>query len=166
MLTNEILEENPNLVVVKSISKSYGVPGLRLGILASSNLLLIDRVRKNVPIWNINSFGEYYLQIAEKYKKDYAAAMDKFRVERKRFYNELEQISGIRVIPSQANYFMIEITNGMTAKELMIKLFKNHYLLIKDLTSKLHDGKQYIRIAIRNDVDNNKMIEALKKELN
>ena len=54
----------------------------------------------------------------------------------------------------------------MTAKELMIKLFKNHYLLIKDLTSKLHDGKQYIRIAIRNDVDNNKMIEALKKELN
>ena len=99
-------------------------------------------------------------------QKDYAAAMDKFRVERKRFYNELEQISGIRVIPSQANYFMIEITNGMTAKELMIKLFKNHYLLIKDLTSKLHDGKQYIRIAIRNDVDNNKMIEALKKELN
>ena len=92
-------------------------------------------------------------------------AMDKFRVERKRFYNELEQISGIRVIPSQANYFMIEITNGMTAKELMIKLFKNHYLLIKDLTSKLHDGKQYIRIAIRNDVDNNKMIEALKKNL-
>ena len=73
-------------------------------------------------------------------------AMDKFRVERKRFYNELEQISGIRVIPSQANYFMIEITNGMTAKELMIKLFKNHYLLIKDLTSKLHDGKQYIKL--------------------
>jgi D-alanine-D-alanine ligase-like ATP-grasp enzyme len=95
-----------------------------------------------------------------------AAAMDKFRVERKRFYNELEQISGIRVIPSQANYFMIEITNGMTAKELMIKLFKNHYLLIKDLTSKVHDGKQYIRIAIRNDADNNKMLEALKKEFN
>ena len=61
---------------------------------------------------------------------------------------------------------MIEITNGMTAKELMIKLFKNHYLLIKDLTSKFHDGKQYIRIAIRNDADNNKMLEALKKELN
>lgn len=91
--------------------------------------------------------------------------MDKFRVERKRFYNELEQISGIRVIPSQANYFMIEITNGMTAKELMIKLFKNHYLLIKDLTSKVHDGKQYIRIAIRNDADNNKMLEALKRNL-
>lgn len=74
LLTNEILEENPNLVVVKSISKSYGVPGLRLGILASSNLLLIDRVRKNVPIWNINSFAEFYMQIFNKYEQDYKQA--------------------------------------------------------------------------------------------
>ena len=166
LIEQKFIETYRRLYVMKSISKSYGVPGLRLGILVSSDTETIAAMKKDVAIWNINSFGEYYLQIAEKYKKDYAAAMDKFRVERKRFYNELEQISGIRVIPSQANYFMIEITNGMTAKELMIKLFKNHYLLIKDLTSKLHDGKQYIRIAIRNDVDNNKMIEALKKELN
>lgn len=166
LIEQKLIETYSRLYVMKSISKSYGVPGLRLGVLVSSDTEAIAAMKKDVAIWNINSFGEYYLQIAEKYKKDYAAAMDKFRVERKRFYNELEQISGIRVIPSQANYFMIEITNGMTAKELMIKLFKNHYLLIKDLTSKLHDGKQYIRIAIRNDVDNNKMIEALKKELN
>ena len=166
LIEQKFIETYRRLYVMKSISKSYGVPGLRLGILVSSDTEAIAAMKKDVAIWNINSFGEYYLQVAEKYKKDYAAAMDKFRVERKRFYNELEQISGIRVIPSQANYFMIEITNGMTAKELMIKLFKNHYLLIKDLTSKLHDGKQYIRIAIRNDVDNNKMIEALKKELN
>lgn len=165
LIEQKFIETYRRLYVMKSISKSYGVPGLRLGILVSSDTEAIAAMKKDVAIWNINSFGEYYLQVAEKYKKDYAAAMDKFRVERKRFYNELEQISGIRVIPSQANYFMIEITNGMTAKELMIKLFKNHYLLIKDLTSKLHDGKQYIRIAIRNDVDNNKMIEALKKNL-
>ena len=166
LIEQKFIETYSRLYVMKSISKSYGVPGLRLGILVSSDTETIAAMKKDVAIWNINSFGEYYLQIAEKYKKDYAAAMDKFRVERKRFYNELEQISGIRVIPSQANYFMIEITNGMTAKELMIKLFKNHYLLIKDLTSKVHDGKQYIRIAIRNDADNNKMLEALKKELN
>ena len=166
LIEQKFIETYSRLYVMKSISKSYGVPGLRLGILVSSDTETIAAMKKDVAIWNINSFGEYYLQIAEKYKKDYAAAMDKFRVERKRFYNELEQISGIRVIPSQANYFMIEITNGMTAKELMIKLFKNHYLLIKDLTSKVHDGKQYIRIAIRNDADNNKMLEALKKEFN
>jgi len=164
LIEREILYNNKHLYVMKSISKSYGVPGLRLGILCSGDEEKIAAMKKDVAIWNINSFGEFYLQIAEKYKKSYAAAMDRFRAERKRFLEELEKISGIRVLPSQANYFMIEITNGMTSKEVMIKLFKNHYLLIKDLSSKV-DGKQFIRIAIRNTKDNNKMIEALKAEL-
>lgn len=166
LIDQKLLENNTHLYVMKSISKSYGVPGIRLGILASGDEATISAMKKDVAIWNINSFGEYYLQIAEKYKKDYAAAMDKFRAERVRFASELNKLNGIRVIPSQANYFMIEIVNGMTSRELMIKLFKNHYLLIKDLSGKVNDGKQYIRVAIRNDADNNKMIEALKKELN
>lgn len=165
LIDQKLLESYKNLYVMKSISKSYGVPGLRLGILASGDETVISAMKKNVAIWNINSFAECYLQIAEKYKKDYAAAMDKFRAERKRFFYELNKIDNIRVIPSQANYFMIELVNGMTSKELMIKLFKNHYLLVKDLSSKINDGKQYIRIAIRNDSDNDKMLEALNKEL-
>lgn len=165
LVNQQLLASHQYLYVMKSISKSYGVPGIRLGILASGNVDAIEIIKKDVAIWNINSIGEYYLQIAEKYKKDYAAAMKKFREERKRFQALLNELEGIRVIPSQANYFMIEVTNGMTSKELMIRLFKNHYLLIKDLTNKVHDGKQYIRIAIRNNIDNDKMIEALKKEL-
>ena len=165
LVDQQLLASHQYLYVMKSISKSYGVPGIRLGILASGNVEAIETIKKDVAIWNINSIGEYYLQIAEKYKKDYAAAMKKFREERKRFHALLNELDGIRVIPSQANYFMIEVTNGMTSKELMIRLFKNHYLLIKDLTNKVHDGKQYIRIAIRNNIDNDKMIEALKKEL-
>lgn len=165
LLNQKLLASNRYLYVMKSISKSYGVPGIRLGILASGNVGAIETIKKDVAIWNINSIGEFYLQIAEKYKKDYAAAMKKFREERKRFQSLLKELDGIRVIPSQANYFMIEVTNGMTSKELMIRLFKNHYLLIKDLTSKVQDGKQYIRIAIRNHTDNDKMVEALKEEL-
>lgn len=165
LVNQQLLASHQYLYVMKSISKSYGVPGIRLGILASGNVDAIETIKKDVAIWNINSIGEYYLQVAEKYKKDYAAAMKKFREERKRFHALLNELEGIRVIPSQANYFMIEVTNGMTSKELMIRLFKNHYLLIKDLTNKVYDGKQYIRIAIRNNIDNDKMIEALKKEL-
>ena len=165
LLNQKLLASHRYLYVMKSISKSYGVPGIRLGILASGNVAAMETIKKDVAIWNINSIGEFYLQIAEKYKKDYAAAMKKFREERKRFQSLLKELDGIRVIPSQANYFMIEVTNGMTSKELMIRLFKNHYLLIKDLTSKVQDGKQYIRIAIRNHTDNDKMVEALKEEL-
>ena len=82
MLTEELLGQYSKLIVVKSISKSYGVPGLRLGVLASGNETLIADLKKRAVIWNINSFAEYYMQIAEKYKKDYVAAMEKFREER------------------------------------------------------------------------------------
>ena len=163
IIEQSILDANPHLYVVKSISKSYGVPGIRLGVLASGNADAISRINKDVAIWNINSFGEFYMQIAEKYKKDYAAALDKFRTERQRFENELNAIDGIRVIPSQANYFMIELTGKVTAKELTKKMLLVHDILIKDLSTKTHG--EYIRIAIRNTDDNNKLIDAFKSEV-
>ncbi|MBR3591560.1 MAG: aminotransferase class I/II-fold pyridoxal phosphate-dependent enzyme [Clostridia bacterium] len=163
IIEQSILDANPHLYVVKSISKSYGVPGIRLGVLASGNVDAISRIKKDVAIWNINSFGEFYMQIAEKYKKDYATALDKFRTERQRFENELNAIDGIRVIPSQANYFMIELTGKVTAKELTKKMLLVHDILIKDLSTKAHG--EYIRIAIRNTDDNNKLIDAFKSEV-
>ena len=66
MFDNGILSANPHLVVVKSISKLYGVSGLRLGVLASGNSEMIARLKKEVAIWNINSFDEFYMQIYEK----------------------------------------------------------------------------------------------------
>ncbi len=163
IIEQSILDANPHLYVVKSISKSYGVPGIRLGILASGDQDTISYIKKDVAIWNINSFGEFYMQIAEKYKKDYAAALDKFRAERKRFETELNAINGIRVIPSQANYFMIELTGKITAKELTKKMLLVHDILIKDLSTKAHG--EYIRIAIRNTEDNDKLISAFKAEV-
>ena len=103
------------------------------------------------------------MQIAEKYKKDYVAALQKFRVERARFQAELNAISGIRVIPSQANYFMIELTGKITAKELTKKMLLVHDILIKDLSTKVQG--EYIRIAIRSTEDNNRLIEAFRAEI-
>lgn len=164
IISQDILETYNKLYVVKSISKSYGVPGLRLGVLASSDIDEIDRIKRDVAIWNINSFGEFYMQIFEKYRKDYTAALVKFRAERSRFKNELEKIDCIRVIPTQANYFMLELTGKMTTKQLTKKLLLCHNILIKDLSAKTN-GKQYIRIAIRNTEDNDRLIEALKTQL-
>ena len=160
LLQNNILDSFPNLVVIKSISKSYGVPGLRLGVLATSNTSLIHIIRKDVAIWNINSFAEYYMQIFSKYEKDYLQACQKFIAERKRFYTELQKISFLRVIPSQANYFLCEVI-GMSSKELVLKLLETN-ILVKDCSEKFaFDKKNYIRIAIRNEHDNNKIIKSL-----
>ena len=154
LLHNELLADNPHLVVVKSISKSYGVPGIRLGVLASGNTEIIATIKKEVAIWNINSFGEFYMQIYEKYHKDYLLACKAFREERKLFHEELQQIPFLRVIPSQANYFMCELIGGKyTSHELAVKLLAGYNILIKDCSGKsAFDGGEYIRIADRKSV--------------
>lgn len=164
LLHDEILETYPTLTVIKSISKSYGVPGLRLGILASSNKSQIEHIKKDVSIWNINSFGEYYMQIFGKYSKDYIKACKAFILERERFQDEMKTIKSIRVIPSQANYFMIEILDKMTSDELSKILLMNFNILIKSCNTKhgLED-KNYIRIAVRSKEENNMLITALKE---
>ncbi len=164
LLHNEILEKYPSLCVMKSISKSYGVPGLRLGVLASADKKLVEHIRKDVGIWNINSFAEFYMQIYGKYEKDYQRSCEKFRIERTLFFNELSEIPYLRVIPSQANYFLCEVTELYTARELALKLLTEFNIFIKDCSSKkgFPSGKQFIRIAIRNRRDDAKLTVALK----
>lgn len=166
IINQDLLEGKEYLFVMKSISKSYGVPGLRLGVLVSGNKKIIAELKKDVSIWNINSFAEFYMQISEKYKKDYEAALKKFRIERKRYSEELLKIEALRIIPSQANYLMAEITNGMSATELTRRLLLKHNILIKNLFSKVNkDGRQYIRLAVRCREENDRLIEALSQEL-
>ena len=159
-LNNSILEKYDHLVVIKSISKSFGVPGLRLGILASSNAALMTNLRRAVSIWNINSFAEFFLQILGKYEKSYQEAMNTFRAERNRFVSALADISYLRVIPSEANYVLCEVLAPHTPRELAIRLLKDHNILIKDCSVKCH--APYIRLAIRDTKDNNQLIHALK----
>ena len=166
-LDQSILDDNPHLIVVKSISKSFGVPGLRLGILASSNTNLIEYIKKDLSIWNINSFGEYYLQIFEKYKSDYELGLDKFKVARKKYVEGLNSIEHLRVLPSQANYIMCEVLGDINSYELTKLLLNDYNLLIKDLSAKKGcDGKSYIRVAVRDEIDNGLLIDALKEILN
>ena len=164
LLNDEILEAYPHMAVMKSISKSYGVPGLRLGILASANKELIARIKKEVSIWNINSFGEFFMQIYNKYEKDYQRACQKFVDERDRFEASLCTIPFLRVMPSQANYFLCEVLPPYTASEIVIYMLKQHNILTRDCSGKtgLNPDKQYMRIAVRNTEDNTRLVEGLK----
>ena len=162
LLDNAILGANQHLVVVKSISKSYGVPGFRLGVLASGNGEQIAKLKKEVAIWNINSFGEFYMQIYEKYHKSYVKACEAFRNERDLFLEELREVPYLKVFDSQANYFLCKVTRGFTSHELAIQLLK-HNIFIKDCgTKKAFNGGNYIRLAVRNRRDNHYLTETLK----
>lgn len=162
LLDDEILNKYPNLIVIKSISKSYGVPGVRLGVLATSDAEIKDEVKKNMAIWNINSFGEYFLQIANLYKKEYNEACEKISLERQRFINELRQIGGLKVYDSQANYLLLQLKN-LNSTDLAVKLLENN-IFVKDLrTKKDFLNEDYIRLAIRNQKDNDNLVKVLKK---
>lgn len=162
LLSQEIIDEYDNLVVVKSISKSYGVPGLRLGVLASKNADYVNMIKKSNAIWNINSFGEYFLQIYEKYSKTYAAACDSIANERARFIAELSKFKQLKVYPSQANFILVKL-DGIRADVLAVDLLEKSNLFIKDLTGKkCFDQQNYIRLAVRDQTDNDLLIQTLK----
>lgn len=162
-LDDALLEKFPHMVVMKSISKSYGIPGLRLGLLASADKQLTDSIRRNVSIWNINSFAEYFMQIFSKYEQDYKKACAKFIEERRIFELDLKTVPFLRVMPSQANYFLVEVLAPYCASDIVIKLLKDFNILTRDCSSKYGlDGKQYMRIAVRNHQDNCRLVEALK----
>ena len=163
LLHDDILEKYPHLVVMKSISKSYGVPGIRLGILCSADVEIISKMKKMVSIWNLNSFCEFFMQIYNKYENDYRRACDKFIVERNDFEAKLRQIVFLRVIPSQGNYFLVEVLPPFSASELVLIMLRDYNILMRNCSSKEgFDGKQYLRIAVRDHVDNGKLIEAFQ----
>ena len=164
MLNQDILDKYPNLIIIKSISKSYGVPGIRLGILATSNKNIMEKIEQEITIWNINSYGEFFLQTIGKYKNDYKDACSQISQERDRFYNRLKEIDYLDVIYSQANYFLINITSRFTAEELTQILLERYDIYIKDLTGKIgFEDKESIRIAVRDYKDNEFIIEKLKE---
>ena len=164
MLDDTILESYPNMIVVKSISKSYGVPGLRLGIMASADEMLIKEAKKCVSIWNINSFAEFFMQIFTKYSKDYHKACGSFQAERADFLSKLYEIPFIHVMPTQANFVLCEVKEPYSSMEIVKRMLREHNILLSACSAKkgLQGGK-YLRIAIRGHQDNARLIEAFKQ---
>jgi len=165
LLCQDILTEYPNVIIIKSLSKSYGIPGIRLGALTCGDEELIKQIKRNLSIWNINSFAEYFLQIIGKYQKEYKKSCENIAEERTRFKLLLDEIKTLKVYPSQANYFLCKL-RGISAAKLAAILLDKHDIFIKDLTGKTGiPDDSFIRITIRNKDDNNKLADYLKNIL-
>ena len=163
LISEDVLEKYAEeLLVVKSISKSYGIPGARLGVLVSANKDMIAQIKHKVSIWNINSFGEFYMQIAEKYQKDYVSALDKIRHARAEFAEALSRIPWIKVMPSQANYLMCKLNDEVSASELADYLLERN-IFVKNLSGKIRDGSQYIRLAVRCEEENEYLARCMRE---
>lgn len=161
LMKEEILNMYSGLIVIKSISKSYGVPGIRLGVIASSNIELISAIKKSIPVWNINSLGEFFFQIIGKYEKIYSSACNQIIVERNSLFTALEKNKLLTPINSQANYILCKV--NLISSSMLIEMLCNGYnILAKDCSEKKgFDGQSYVRLAIRNTIDNQYLIDSL-----
>lgn len=165
LLSDNILDKYKNLYVIKSIGKSYGIGGLRLGVLCSSDYESLKIMKEKMPVWNINSIAEYFLQIFPIYKKDYENSCSKISEERKFMIEALNKNDKIKVYNSQANYLMCELKE-LNSSDLTLYLLKNNNIFIKDLKNKKgFENKEMIRIAIKSHDDNIEIINAINSYL-
>lgn len=162
LIDGELMDRYKNIVIIKSISKSYGVPGARLGVVTTSNQFFLKRIDDCLSIWNINSFGEFFFQIIGKYEEDYTQACQQIAEERDLFFETLKGISFLRPIPSQANYFLCEVKAPWTASELVRVMLNENDIFLKDCTGKVgFENKEFIRISMRNKADIDVLVQAL-----
>jgi histidinol-phosphate/aromatic aminotransferase/cobyric acid decarboxylase-like protein len=160
------LAARPNLVVIKSMSKAYGIGGLRLGYLATANLELVSRLRSELPIWNINGFAESFLRLLPRYQDAFRAGCARVREDRDHLYHRLSRIDGLYVYRPDANYVMVRLPEHWTGPAVTRALFTEHGILIKDCAGKsMADGERFLRIACRTKRENQRLAVALEKVL-
>lgn len=166
LMNVDFLKQYPDVVIIKSISKTYGVAGLRLGVAASGDENKINALKKELSIWNINSFAEFFMQIASHFESDYILSLNYFKKERERFFNDLKSLKHLHVIPSFANYFLCEIKKPFLVENLMHDLFQKNILIKNCSSKKAFENKPYVRIAIKDKESNLKLFFCLKEFFN
>ncbi|MCD6113151.1 MAG: histidinol-phosphate aminotransferase family protein [Bacteroidales bacterium] len=157
------IDKYPNMAILKSMSKSYGICGLRIGYMLTANADFAKAVRKGIHIWNINGFAEEFLRILPQYKQEFEDSCEKVKADRDVFYNKLCTINGMTVFKPDANYIYCRLPDAaLSGPEVTKRLFIEHNIYIKDSVGKTQpEADRYIRIASRTNEENTKLVDAL-----
>ncbi|MBK5254688.1 MAG: aminotransferase class I/II-fold pyridoxal phosphate-dependent enzyme [Vicinamibacteria bacterium] len=161
LLSAELLDQNPHVIVLRSLGKSHGVGGLRLGVVATGDKDLLANVRADLPIWNVGSLAEGFLQVAPRHHEAYRDACRRLAAERTRLSAALDLLPGVRVFPSHANFLLVALP--VMATPVVNRLLEGFEILIKDLTGKAGlGGGRFVRIAVRTEQENDRLLVALE----
>ncbi len=161
------LGQHPNLTVIKSMSKSHGICGLRIGYLVTANQNYSSEIRSGVDIWNLNSFAESFLRLAPRYRREFAASCVRVRADRDQLYEGLCTIEGMTVYKPEANFLFCRLPDDApSGPKIARSMFVTHNIFIKDCAGKsMPDSDRYLRIAARTQPENSVLLESLKSLL-
>lgn len=158
-----MIEAYPRLVVIKSMSKVFGIAGLRLGYMLSADREFIKSVRGCLPIWNINGLAEEFLRTVGRYRSEFSASCEQTRVTCHKLYVDLLALPGVRPIEPDANFVLCKLLEpSVTGPGLARRLYVEHNILVKDCAAKsMPEADRYLRIASRTQAENRQLVEAL-----
>jgi histidinol-phosphate/aromatic aminotransferase/cobyric acid decarboxylase-like protein len=151
-----------NLLIVRSVSKHCGVPGLRIGYCYSGNLYLLNRLRRFIPTWNLNSVAQYFLSLLPSTDGEYQEARKRLIGDVRWLYAALQSIRGIEVYPTGANFVLCKVTSGLTAFELQARLLTEHQMYVRDCSNKIGMDRFHIRVASQGHEKDARLVEALR----
>jgi histidinol-phosphate/aromatic aminotransferase/cobyric acid decarboxylase-like protein/choline kinase len=153
-----------NIVVLKSLSKSLGVPGLRLGYVFTVNSAFSARILDEIPLWNVNSVAEHFLEIILKYRNELDASVAATIIDRETFVAVLRELDIIgEIFPSGANFVLVTLlVTAEAAERLADELLERDNIYVKNVSSKFDDGRVYWRLAVRTPMDNERLCERLR----
>jgi len=151
-----------NLLLVRSMSKHCGVPGLRLGYCYSENLYVLNRMRRFIPTWNVNTLAQYFLSLLPPTDAAYHEARKHLIGDVRWLYNALKAMSGIDVYPTGANFVLFKIKGGMTAGELQGLLLREHRMYVRDCSNKIGMDNCHIRVASQGREKDAQLVAALR----
>jgi threonine-phosphate decarboxylase len=157
-----VAERFPNLLIVRSMSKHCGVPGLRLGYCYSVNSELRGRLRHFIPTWNLNMLAQYFLSLLPRTDGEYQTARKRLIDDVRWLYRDLTEIPHLNVYPTGANFVLFRITNGMTAAELQAHLLAEHQMYVRDCTNKVGMDAYHVRVASQGREKDAKLVKALR----
>jgi histidinol-phosphate/aromatic aminotransferase/cobyric acid decarboxylase-like protein len=163
MLSAEPLD---NVWLLKSLSKSLGAPGARLGYLFAPEDE-ISWVRSKLPIWNMNAIAEFVLELATRHKRALEISLKQTLDDRSELSNLLQKVEGVvQVYPSGADFLAVRIDLERAAvRRLKQVLFNRHRILLRDISARMQDGATYLRIAVRLPDENRYLADSLGEAL-
>jgi threonine-phosphate decarboxylase len=154
----------PNLVVVKSMGKSLGWHGVRLGY-AAAEPRRAEALRSRLPFWNINGLAAYVLKTVTRFKTEYRASFAKVAEDRVYMTEQLSKVQGLTVYPSRANFLFVELPDGVRGRNLRDRLLKGYGVMVRECSNKIGSTEQYLRVAVQGRAAVDVLVAAMHKEL-
>ena len=153
-----------NLVVVKSLGKSLGWHGVRLGY-AAMNSRAAELLRSELPFWNVNGLAAYILKTVCEFKDEFRQSLALVAADRTYMLDQLERIPSMRVFASKANFLYVELPPNVPGRKLRDRLLEQYGLIVRECSNKIGSSERYLRLAVQTKEAVDLLVEALGREL-